>query len=67
MEFKRKTETVYAKRLAEGVAVDGEVLAMPGDWLVTSKHGERLFCKADIFVREYEPMSGPNPANQLSP
>ena len=67
MEFKRKSETVLAKQLAQPVEVDGEVLAASGDWLVTNEHGQRLICKADVFMREYEPTSGSNPFNQLSP
>lgn len=71
MEFKRKTEKrktekVLAKRLAQPVEVDGEVLAASGDWLVTNERGQRLICKADLFMREYEATSGPNPFNQLS-
>jgi hypothetical protein len=66
MEFRRKNETVLAKILSETVEIEGEVLAVPGDWVVTNERGQRLICKADVFVSEYEPTCGSNPTSFLS-
>ncbi len=34
--------------------LEGTMLAMPGDWIITGIKGERYPCKPDIFAATYE-------------
>ena len=36
------------------ITMEGEMEALPGDWIITGVHGERYPCKPDIFVETYE-------------
>lgn len=33
----------------------GDMVAMPGDWIITGVAGERYPCREDIFYKTYEP------------
>lgn len=36
--------------------LEGDMTAMPGDWIITGIKGEQYPCKPDIFLATYEPM-----------
>lgn len=36
--------------------LEGEMMASPGDWIITGVKGERYPCKPDIFEATYEPV-----------
>lgn len=37
--------------------LEGDMIAQPGDWIITGIHGERYPCKPDIFVATYEELA----------
>ena len=37
--------------------LEGDMLAMPGDWVIRGIQGELYPCKPDIFLATYEPVS----------
>ena len=54
-----------AQRRAIRIAtLEGDVLALPGDWIIQGIKGEFYPCKPDIFAATYEPE---NPAVPLAP
>jgi hypothetical protein len=58
--FRRKTAVVQAYK-HDGAApitlhtLEGDLLAMPGDWIITGVEGEQYACKPQIFEKLYEP------------
>jgi hypothetical protein len=36
--------------------LEGDMIAMSGDWIITGIHGEQYPCKPDIFQATYEPI-----------
>lgn len=34
--------------------LEGQMIAMPGDWIITGVKGEKYPCKPDIFAATYE-------------
>lgn len=34
--------------------LEGDMIAMPGDWIITGIRGEKYACKPDIFEETYE-------------
>ena len=36
--------------------LEGDLHAMPGDWIITGIKGEQYPCKPDIFEATYEPV-----------
>lgn len=36
--------------------LEGRMVALPGDWIITGASGERYSCKPDIFAATYEPV-----------
>ena len=57
----RKRVPVYAYRYdgSEPLVIhtlEGDMTAMPGDWIITGIEGERYPCKPDIFQMTYEPV-----------
>lgn len=36
------------------VTLEGEMMASPGDWIITGVKGEKYPCKPDIFEATYE-------------
>ena len=37
--------------------LEGDMIASPGDWIITGVNGEQYPCKPDIFDKTYEPMN----------
>ena len=37
--------------------LEGDMIASPGDWIITGVNGEQYPCKPDIFEKTYEPMN----------
>ena len=37
--------------------LEGDMIARPGDWIITGVNGEQYPCKPDIFEKTYEPMN----------
>lgn len=37
--------------------LEGDMLAQPGDYIITGVHGEQYPCKPDIFEETYEPVN----------
>lgn len=35
--------------------LEGDMIARPGDWIITGIEGEKYPCKDDIFKKTYEP------------
>ena len=57
----RKRVQVYAYRYNGNEpliihTLEGKMIAMPGDWIITGVQGEQYPCKPDIFERTYEPV-----------
>jgi hypothetical protein len=56
----RKRVPVYAYRYEQPQplvihTLEGDMTAMPGDWVITGVNGEQYPCKPDIFAATYEP------------
>ena len=59
MQF-RKRPVVITAELNEGEpftihTLEGDHLALTGDWVITGVHNEKYPCKPDIFEKTYEP------------
>lgn len=37
--------------------LEGDMIARPGDWIITGVEGEKYPCKDEIFQKTYEPAS----------
>lgn len=37
--------------------LEGDMIASPGDWIITGVNGEQYPCKPNIFEKTYEPMN----------
>ncbi len=37
--------------------LEGDMIASPGDWIITGVNGEQYPCKPDIFEKTYEPVN----------
>ena len=37
--------------------LEGDMIASPGEWIITGVNGEQYPCKPDIFEKTYEPMN----------
>lgn len=44
---------------ARVVTLEGAMVAMPGDWIITGVKGEKYPCKPDIFELTYESTEAP--------
>lgn len=56
-KFKKKPVIVEAYQTTQAKVIhtlEGDMLASPGDWIITGVHGEQYPCKADIFEATYE-------------
>ena len=42
------------------VTLEGDMRAVPGDWIIRGVQGEFYPCKPDIFEQTYEPVERPN-------
>ncbi len=38
--------------------LEGDMVALEGDWVITGVKGERYPCKPDVFEATYEPVEG---------
>lgn len=59
MKFRKKPIIVEAYQASERVVIhtpEGDVVAKPGDWIITGVKGEQYPCRADIFEATYEPV-----------
>lgn len=57
--FRKKPVIVRAYRTEVEVLIhtlEGDMVARPGDWIITGIKGERYPCKPDIFEATYEPV-----------
>jgi hypothetical protein len=60
-KYRKRPVTVDAQR-HEGSeplrirTLEGDMVAMPGDWIITGIKGERYPCRDDIFRATYEPI-----------
>ena len=57
--FDRTTCTICGEEMGFHATVDtleGEMLACPGDWIITGVEGEKCPVKPGIFAKTYEPV-----------
>lgn len=57
MKFQKKPIIVEAYQTDVETTIntlEGEMLASPGDWIITGIHGEQYPCKPDIFEKTYQ-------------
>ena len=48
-----------ARRSNDGIIIptlEGNMLAIPGDWIIRGVQGEHYICKPEIFAATYEPV-----------
>jgi hypothetical protein len=60
--FFRKKVVVHARQYTGAKplvihTLEGDMTALPGDWIITGIAGEQYACKPDIFVATYERVS----------
>ncbi len=58
-KFRKKPVIIWAEQTQEPVTIttlEGDLLASPGDWIITGIKGEQYPCKPDIFAATYEPV-----------
>lgn len=56
-KFQKKPITVEAYQTFEKLVIhtlEGDMIAEPGDWIITGIHGEQYPCKPDIFKKTYK-------------
>ena len=56
-KFKKRPVVVDAYQTCEEKRIstlEGEMIACPGDWIITGVKGEQYPCKPDIFIKTYE-------------
>ena len=59
-KFRKKPVVIEAVQTKERVVIstlEGDMVAEPGDWIITGVKGEKYPCKPDIFEATYEPVS----------
>lgn len=59
--FRKKPIVVEAFQSKERHIIhtlEGDMVAEPGDWIITGVRGEVYPCKPDIFAATYEPVKG---------
>jgi hypothetical protein len=72
MALYRKTIAVEAtQHTGEAPVVlhtlEGDLIAQPGDWIITGPQGERYPCRDDIFRQTYRPLPQRRSRRLLSP
>ena len=58
-KFRKRPVVIEAVLVTEPLIIhtlEGDMLARPGDWVITGVNGERYPCKPDIFEKTYEPV-----------
>lgn len=56
-KFRKKPVVVEAYRTEKKEIIhtlEGDMIASPGDWIITGVNGEKYPCKPDIFEKTYE-------------
>lgn len=56
-KFRKKPVIVEAYQTTQSKIIhtlEGDMLASPGDWIITGVNGEQYPCKPDIFEKTYE-------------
>nr|WP_297935393.1 hypothetical protein [uncultured Lachnoclostridium sp.] len=56
-KFKKKPVIVDAYKTDVELTIhtlEGDMKALPGDWIITGVNGEKYPCKPDIFDKTYE-------------
>lgn len=59
MRFRKKPIEITAFREKQGCMIhtlEGNMIASPGDWIITGVNGESYPCKPDVFKKTYEPV-----------
>lgn len=57
MKFQKKPVVVEAYQTDVEITIEtleGNMLASPGDWIITGVNGEQYPCKPDIFEKTYQ-------------
>lgn len=57
-KFRKKSVVIEAVQTKERVVLEGDMVAEPGDWIITGAKGEKYPCKPDSFKATYEPVEG---------
>lgn len=58
-KFRKKPVVIEAAQATERTVIhtlEGDMVAAPGDWIITGIKGERYPCKPDIFEATYDPV-----------
>ena len=58
--FRKKPDIIEAYQTEVEMVIstlEGDMIASPGDWIITGVNGEQYPCKPDIFEKTYEPMN----------
>jgi len=61
--YRKKPVIVRARRCTERTVIhtlEGDMVAEPGDWIITGVKGEQYPCKDDIFQQTYEKVEIPS-------
>ena len=56
-KFRKKPVVVEAYKTEKREVIhtlEGDMIASPGDWIITGVNGEKYPCKPDIFEKTYE-------------
>ena len=56
-KFRKKPVVVEAYKTEKREVIhtlEGDMIASPGDWILTGVNGEKYPCKPDIFEKTYE-------------
>ncbi len=56
LKFQKKPVVVEAYQTDVEIIIEtleGKMIALPGDWIITGVHGEQYPCKPDIFEETY--------------
>ena len=56
-QFRKKPVVIEAYQTDKELVIhtlEGDMLAAPGDWIITGLRGEQYPCKPDIFEKSYE-------------
>ncbi len=59
--YRKKPIIIQAEQTKVRVVIktlEGDMVANPGDWIITGVEGEKYPCKPDIFAKTYEKVSG---------
>lgn len=59
LKFRKKPVIIEAYQTTKKIIIktlEGDMIASPGDWIITGINGEQYPCKPDIFKKTYEPV-----------